>query len=283
MFGAGGFVGGHVRAALGDQADVVTVPMSRIDLAATAHTELTGLLREIAPDVVVNCAGATTGDQATLARANVVAVARLLAAVAEVAPKARYVQVGSGAEYGRVPRGQEIGEDAACDPVGHYAQAKLTGTELVRAAAADGLDAVVLRVFNVIGPGAPPGSLPMKLALDLRGDGDLVVGGLELYRDFVDVRDAAAAVVAATLAEGPLPPVVNVGSGRATAVHDLVATLVEIARPGTRVVPGALRSPAAPWQCADITRAAESLGWRPRTTLRGSLEALWEALEGGGE
>ncbi|MFD9949637.1 NAD-dependent epimerase/dehydratase family protein [Nonomuraea sp. NPDC059023] len=277
MFGAAGFIGRHVRAALGER-NVVAVPRGRIDLAASGHAELTGLMYEIAPDVVINCAGATGGDSATLAKDNVVAVARLLAALAVAAPRAKYVQVGSAAEYGRVPMGPPISEDDACDPLGAYGLAKLAGTELVRAAAADGLDASVLRVFNVIGPGAPPGSLPTKLALALRDGGDLVVGGQDVYRDFVDVRDVAEAVAMAAGAGGPLPPVLNIGSGRATPVHDLVSTLVEVARPGARVLPGGQGSPAIPWQCADITRAADSLGWRPRTTLRDSLQTLWSAL-----
>ncbi|MFI6597150.1 NAD-dependent epimerase/dehydratase family protein [Nonomuraea sp. NPDC050536] len=275
LFGSGGFIGRHVREALGGGDDVVEAPRERIDLATASHHDLTGLLYEVAPDAVVNCAGAITGDVHTLTSANAVAVARLLYAVTTAAPKARFVHVGCAAEYGGVPMGPLIGEEAGCRPAGDYGVTKLTATELVRAAAADGLDAVVLRVFSVIGAGAPPESLPMRLARGLREDGDLVVGGLEVYRDFVDVRDVARAVALAVRAQGALPPVVNVGSGRATAVRDLITTLVEIARPGTRVVPGATRAPAIPWQAADISRAAESLAWRPEIPLRATLESLW--------
>ncbi|WP_327086240.1 NAD(P)-dependent oxidoreductase [Nonomuraea sp. NBC_01738] len=279
MFGAGGYVGRHVRAALGDQAGVVAVPRTRADLAEATHAQLTGLMYEIAPDVVVNCAGVTSGDQADLVRGNVVAVARLLAALATAAPTARYVHVGSGAEYGRMPMGEPVTEDAPCDPAGNYGLTKLAGSQLVQAAAADGLDAVVLRVFNLVGPGAPAESLPQKLAHSLRGDDDLVVGGLEVYRDFVDVRDAARAIAAAATLDAAPPPMVNVGSGRATAVHELVETLVEVARPGARVVPGSSRAATIPWQCADISLAAEALDWRPTTPLRASLEAMWTPSE----
>ncbi|WP_157244296.1 NAD-dependent epimerase/dehydratase family protein [Nonomuraea typhae] len=278
LFGAAGYVGRHVRAALGPQGDVVAVPRARLDLAACPPAELTGLMYEVAPDVIVNCAGATTGDAATLTRDNVVAVARLLAAVAVAAPRARVVQIGSSAEYGRVPMGPPTTEDAPCDPIGPYALTKLAATELVRAAARDGMNATVLRLFNVIGPGAPPGSLPMKLALTLRDGGDLVVGGQDVYRDFLDVRDAATAVALAARADRPLPPVLNIGSGRATPVPDLLTTLVEVARPGARILPAAGGPPAVPWQCADITRATTALGWQPRTTLRACLEAVWSAV-----
>jgi nucleoside-diphosphate-sugar epimerase len=41
--------------------------------------------------------------------------------------------------------------------------------------------------------------------------------------------------------------------------------------------PGSARSADIPWQQADITRAAEDLGWRPRRDLATSLADLWEA------
>lgn len=273
LLAANGFIGGHVRTALAES-EVVAVSRDRIDLVTASHEELAELLYEVAPTAVVNCAGATTGDAVALAEANVVAVARLLCAIRSAAPTARLVHVGSAAEYGAVPMGPPITEDAPCHPVSDYGLTKLAATELMRAAEGT----VVLRLFNVIGPGAPPESLPMKLALNLREEGDLIVGGMEVYRDFVDVRDAAAAVALAALAEGPLPAVLNVGSGRATAVRDLVGTLVEIAGPGTRVLAGAQGSPAVPWQCADVTAVEEALGWRPTTALRTSLTDLWASL-----
>lgn len=276
LLAANGFIGKNVHSALGEN-EVVAVTRDRVDLVTSSHADLVGLLYEVAPAVVVNCAGVTSGDQSALARANVVAVARLLTAVREAAPSARLVHVGSAAEYGRVPMGPAITEEDPCHPVSDYGLTKLAATELVRAA--DGLDTVVLRLFNVIGAGAPPESLPMRFADRLRAEGDLVVGGLEVYRDFVDVRDAAQAVAAAATAEGPLPPVLNVGSGRATAVQDLIGTLVEIGSPGRRVIAGAQGPPAVPWQCADLTAVERALGWRPATSLRASLTDLWESTQ----
>ena len=122
-----------------------------------------------------------------------------------------------------------------------------------------GLDAVVLRVFSPVGPGTPAGSPLGRLAEAMRramqpGDGELKLGGLGVQRDFVDVRDVARAVHAASLsaAQG----VVNIGTGRAVRLRDAAAVLARVAgyagpctswtRPG-RCQPGldGLR-PAAP-------------------------------------
>jgi nucleoside-diphosphate-sugar epimerase len=41
--------------------------------------------------------------------------------------------------------------------------------------------------------------------------------------------------------------------------------------------PDSARSADIPWQQADITRAAEDLGWSPRRDLATSLADLWKA------
>ncbi|WP_158692119.1 NAD(P)-dependent oxidoreductase, partial [Streptomyces aurantiacus] len=172
---------------------------------------------------------------------------------------------------------------APARPLAPYGATKLAGTLAV---AASGLGAVVLRVTNPVGPGAPAAGLPGRFTAELRraagqSPHDTVrVGDLSSYRDFVDVRDVAEAVALAVTAPGPLPPVLNVGSGRSVPVRDLAHGLVRAAGFRGRVeetLTGSGRSAAVPWQCADITAAARELGWRPVFTLAESLAALWTA------
>lgn len=107
-----------------------------------------------------------------------------------------------------------------------------------------------------------------------------MTGDLGAYRDFVDVTDVAEAVARAATAVGPLPAVVNVGSGRATLVRDLAAELAglcgftgELVESGS----GSERSGAVSWVRADISLAAAALGWQPIRTLHDALAALWHA------
>ena len=284
LVGASGFIGRHVRArAAGFQ--VVTVSRSPgmgdlcLDLAAAAPAEVAELIREEAPDVVVNCGGVTRGDPAEMVSGNVVAVANLVAALAS-AP-VRLIHLGSAAEYGHVPAGNPVTESTDPRPVGPYGITKLAGTEIVRAARSD---AVVLRVFNPIGPGMPASTLAGRVAAGLRGgdgdDGEVRVGSLAAHRDFVDVRDVADAILAAAGSPGPLPPVLNVGSGRATPLREVVTCLTEIAGPGRRIVEeatgGSARSAEVSWQQADIGAIGRALGWAPATDLTTSLGDLWE-------
>uniref|UniRef100_UPI0013F173FB NAD-dependent epimerase/dehydratase family protein n=1 Tax=Actinomadura roseirufa TaxID=2094049 RepID=UPI0013F173FB len=248
------------------------------------------VVRDVAPDVVVNCAGATRGTPAELVRGNVVAVANLVAALASAGGPVRLVQLGSAAEYGDAAPGTPVAESARPNPVALYGVTKLAGTELVRtvveraaAGTADApLDAVVLRVFNPVGPGSPRSTLAGRLAAELRrtaGTGeDVRVGPLTASRDLVDVRDVADAVLAAALAPYPLPAVLNVGSGRATPLRDVADLLVRAAGTGRRVVEaaaGSERSAGVGWQQADIGAIARVLGWVPATDLATSLRDLW--------
>lgn len=198
-----------------------------VDLATIGPPELAKILASAAPDTVVNCAGATGGDPVTLAEVNARGPAVLCAALREAAPGARLVHLGSAAEYGPGVPDIRVTESAATRPVAPYGATKLAGTVAVTAS---GLDAVVLRVGNPVGPGAPPAGLPGRIATLLRTAGPdpdavLPLGDLSAYRDFVDVRDVTRAVALAATAPGPLPRILNIGGGRAVPAREVVRGL----------------------------------------------------------
>ncbi|MFH8985562.1 NAD-dependent epimerase/dehydratase family protein [Streptomyces varsoviensis] len=291
VLGAGGFLGGHTARRLR------ALPGARVtdggrtpartpgdgftaDLATADGPGLADALRALAPDAVVNCAGATGGSPLHLAGANARGPALLSEALQAAAPGARLVHLGSAAEYG-APDGPR--PSAECDParpLGLYGATKLAGTLAVTESP---LDAVVLRVFNPVGPYAPEATLPGRLAAELRRagpDGTVAVGDLSACRDFVDARDVADAVARAVTAPGPLPRLINIGSGTARPARALAEGLARAAGFRGRVDEGghgSRRSPAVPWQQADITTARTALGWTPRRPLDDSLADLWAA------
>ena len=294
LLGADGFLGRHVAerlladpavqlTALGrrDDSDV------RFDLSTGSPGALARFLDAVHPGVVVNCAGATRGGARELTRHNTVAVATVCEALRRSSCGARLVHLGCASEYGPSPTGSSTGEDAVPRPGGPYGVSKLAATELVLGS---GLDAIVLRVFSPVGPGTPAASPLGRLAEALRramqnGDGDLKLGGLGMQRDFVDVRDIARAVHAASLsaAQG----VVNIGTGRAVRLRDAIAHLARAAGFGgalheldeAAVVPAAGSAPypdgCGAWQQADVRTARDRLGWRPRIGLDESLADIW--------
>ncbi|MFD5451047.1 NAD-dependent epimerase/dehydratase family protein [Streptomyces sp. NPDC127100] len=251
-----------------------------VDLATDPVDRLARTLASAAPDAVVNCAGATGGDAVTLAELNARGPAVLCEALRRARPAARLVHLGSAAEYGPGAPHVKVPESAPTRPLTAYGATKLAGTVTV---GASGLDAVVLRVGNPVGPGAPPTGLPGRVAALLREAGPgpdavLRLGDLSAYRDFVDVRDVAGAAERAVTATGPLPGVLNVGGGDAVPVREMVRLLARRAGFRGRIVEqgaGSVRSGQVSWQCSDISAARAALGWEPSYTLGDSLSALW--------
>jgi NDP-hexose 4-ketoreductase len=296
LFGASGFLGRAAAAALACDPRVGSLIRAgrqepadeswvRHDLVTGTMDELARLLRDTQPGIVINCTGQLSGDTVQLVEANVLVTARLLEVMATVTPTARIVALGSAAEYGVVPFGKPVTEDDPTSPVGEYGATRLASTQLVRLAAEQGrLDAVVLRVFNPIGPGLPTETVLGRAAANIRaalehGDDHIRLGPLDAYRDFVDVRDVALAIRAAALADQVKHPVLNVGSGVAAAARDTVALLAEVAGFTGHVRESAAaptRSRVVNWVAADLTRIRHTLGWEPTYDLHTSVRASWE-------
>lgn len=294
LIGAHGFLGGHIQQGLIAAGwDVIAAGRSprpgdrdhvQLDLSADGADHIAEHLLELAPDAVVNCAGAISGDSATLAAGNVIGPAALLAGLMRAKLDLRLLHLGSAAEYGAVEAGSPIKEDAFPQPVGTYGVTKLAGTRLVSLAREAGLDAAVLRVFNPVGPGSPDGSLPGRVAAEvaraLASDDAVRLGPLDAVRDFVDARDVADAVQAALAAPVLDQPVLNIGSGIAAPARALVDGLLRISGFTGAVhtdAAGSPRSASVPWQQADISAAKAALHWRPRRDLATSLADLWRA------
>ncbi|MFF2628155.1 NAD-dependent epimerase/dehydratase family protein [Kitasatospora griseola] len=303
LLGADGFIGRRVADRLlaeeglqvtvlgrGDSADI------RFDLAAGSPGALARFLDAVAPQVVINCAGATYGTSRALIQANTLAVATVCEAIRRSREPARLVHVGSAAEYGPAQPGGPIPENAEPRPVGPYGVSKLAGTELVLSS---GLDALVLRVFDVVGPGSPTASLFGRLAEGLRRaleqeEAQVRMPDLSGYRDFVDVRDVARAIQAAAVSAAT--GVINIGSGHAVrareAAHLLVrasgfeGTISEDARQvvlpaqqtaaeGARTVEARAAAEPVQWRQADVRTARDRLGWRTQVPLEESLGDVW--------
>ncbi|MFI7217189.1 NAD-dependent epimerase/dehydratase family protein [Micromonospora maritima] len=290
LLGASGFLGGHVRQALAPFATLHCPTRAELDLVRCDVAELAALLRTVRPSTVVNCGGRLSGDGAELVLANTAGTAKLVEAIGAVAPGTRLVRVGSAAEYGSVPHGHAACEDDPAVPVSEYGVSQLAATRLVELAGAAGrVDGVVLRVFNPIGPGLPAETVLGRAAALLgaaraTAATGISMGPLTAYRDFVDVRDVASAVVAAVRAPVLPERVYNVASGSAVPTRDAVRLLAETAGFTGEIredLPAPGRSAAVGWMCGDVRRAGRLLGWAPAYDLVDSVKAVWSSRADG--
>jgi len=255
--------------------------------------EVRAVVSDSRPECIVNCVGATTRqDPESLYNVHLGGARRLLEAVRQAAPKGLTVFLGSAAEYGPVS-GQDlpISEQLEARPAGFFGASKLAQTQLAQAAAAEwGLSCLVLRPFNILGPGTPAHYLPGALAARLRRrlaegrlNAPLALLNGAASRDFIDVREVARAI--AELLEHYLPKatgeceIYNIGSGRETTVLELAQGLCALAIPGLRVTDaGAAQGRSTVSRSrAQIDKLHQATGWRPQIPLTTSLRDLWQA------
>ena len=276
--GAGGFVGRHLVGRLRADGWHVT-GLTRADVDLADPLAGAAAVRAADPDVVFSLAAgrakATAGE-----RAATVAVNTSPWLVDALPDRCRaVVRLGSSTEYAASPR--PLAEDAALEPRGFFGATKAAGSLLLQAAAAErGVRAVVLRAFQVYGPGDHPTRL-VPVVLEAARTGTAVPLPARLSRrDWVWVGDVVDACVRAA-ADDALPPgvVLNLGTGVQTSTEELIATAARVVGQPIATVPGA--HPGRDWDTADWvcdpSAARELLGWTPTVDLAEGLARTWGA------
>ncbi|GGJ96465.1 reductase [Pilimelia anulata] len=295
MLGGTGFLGRHACAALRAAGYAVLAvarhppgagfghPFRTLDLGALPPAGLAAAVDELGPDVVVNAVGSIWGrTDAQMWAAAAAPTLRLLDGLALAARRPRLVHIGSVLEYGQGRPGALLDAATPARPTSAYGRAKLAATEAVLARARAGEQpGVVLRIVNLAGPGSPEVSLLGRVAsriLAARGRRAVVeLDPLLAYRDYVDVRDVADAVVAA--AGAPVSgELINIGRGETVRVRSLVDRLIACSGRPVVVVERTglgIRHSTEDRLRVDIAPAARLLGWRPARPLAGAVADFW--------
>jgi len=297
--GAAGFVGYAVAALLVEHGHEVTgLTRSQASALPTSVQRLQGDLRtpETLPttlaevDGVCHLAGLTKvresrSNPVDYWRTNVGGTLTILDRLAS-ARAGRIVVASTCAVYGEQAE-QPISETATGAPSSPYGTSKLAADQAAADLAATGaIGAISLRAVNVAGalPGHPDRDatrlIPQLLAIQQGRAPELVVNGDgTAVRDFVHVADMATAFVLALHACEPGTwRAYNVGSGRPSTVHDVIATVETVTgRPVPHQHTAAAHEPAT--LLADSTRIRSDLGWRShKSSLTEIVSDAWTAL-----
>jgi GDP-4-dehydro-6-deoxy-D-mannose reductase len=299
LTGATGFLGRHVVDSLVSELDGEGHPDARIVVLGRRRPagwpeagfvaadleepeSLRRAIEAIRPDHVIHTAGRTppAPDEA-LYRGNFWATIRLLNALRSLSQRVRVTLAGSAAELGPVPAASlPVNESYRCGPLEAYGRSKWMAS-LAGLAERAPLEVNIARVFNPIGPGIPPtqafGEFAAQLCLATQDPLTLLAGDLDARRDFLDVRDAARAMVAVALRGSP-GSVYHVGTGQSRTVREGLELLIGLSGKSVRVCAHPMRrgrrGPAD--SRADIRRIVDHTGWVPSIGFEQSLADLWE-------
>ena len=178
----------------------------------------------------------------------------------------RVVYAGSSSAYGEPPS-LPVVETMAPMPLSPYAVSKLAGEHYCRVyAGVFGVQAVILRYFNVFGPRQDPNSqyaavIPRFITAALDDRPATVYGDGEQSRDFCFIDNVVEANLRAADADGASGKVFNIACGSGTSLNRVIALLGEaLGRPVTaRHEPA--RAGDVRHSLADVSQAKTVLGY----------------------
>ncbi len=173
-----------------------------------------------------------------------------------------------------------VDENAPLDPRNAYASSKVA-QEFYAAnwARVTGGSVAALRYHNVYGPGMPrdtpyAGVAAIFTSALKRGEAPKVFEDGRQRRDFVHVRDVAAATVLACEQHSQGVRAFNVGSGTPRTVGDMAAALARTLKGPEPVVTGQYRLGDVRHITADSSRLRSELDWQPQIAFADGMAEL---------
>ncbi len=290
--GAHGFVGQHLQAAVLSPAWLSSFEVVGADAQydITDRASLDNVFSHIQPDAVIHLAAQShvltsfTDPEETF-RVNFFGTFHVLQALAAARFKGRLLYVGSADTYGLVAeKDLPIREVQPLRPRNPYAVSKIAAEALCYQWSQTGpFEVVMARPFNHIGPGQAESfavsyfaKQVAEIATGLHAP-EILVGDLEVTRDFTDVRDIAEAYLA-LLHKGVSGETYNIGSGEEYKMSEILALLIGIAGVSAKITidPARFRPAEQRRLVCDARKLKQQTGWFQRRQLN---ETLRETLQ----
>jgi UDP-glucose 4-epimerase len=139
-----------------------------------------------------------------------------------------------------------------------------------------GMNCVSLRFSNVYGPRSfHKGSVVAQFIKQiLKGEALTIYGDGSQTRDYVHTRDLADGIIAALTADVSGP--VQLGTGIPTSLNELVEVLAKVSRRNFEVLYEPFRSGEVVNTYCEISRARNTIGYNPLTTVEQGIGETWQ-------
>jgi UDP-glucose 4-epimerase len=202
----------------------------------------------------------------------------------------KFLFSSTAAVYGSPDTMDPCRENGPLAPISPYGSTKLDAeskvTEFINTPGNVGTS---LRFFNVVGTASQElldnsveNLVPIVLGQLNKGEAPVIFGtdypttDGTCVRDYVDVRDIAAAHLVAANATGAIPPIINVGTGRGASVREIINLVLDAVNKSDIAVIEAPRRAGDPaFLCASVDLAATAIGFKSKYTLEESIRSLF--------
>lgn len=281
-----GFTGRYVSRALSDAGWEVwggsshpTKKMGPVDRVAdlTDTNAVAQLVNDVRPDAVLHLAGiafVAHGSVDDFYSVNLLGTRNLLEAIFMGGYGKRGIVLASSANVYGNALASPISESAPTAPANDYAVSKLA-MEHVAWLFKSSLPITITRPFNYTGVGQDPKFLVPKIVSHFRSRAPKIeLGNLEVARDFSDVRDVANIYAALLDGRKVSGEIVNICSGRAIALGEIIHMCRSITGHNIEVVvnPSFVRRAETNTLHGDPSRLAKVLGDVKRFRFEETLE-----------
>lgn len=134
--------------------------------------------------------------------------------------KTKLIHISTSEVYGN-PDCLPINEDQPKAPLSIYGQSKSIGEELVLSYAHKyDLDVVILRLFNVFGPGQPDSTIISEIIASIESNEKIIIRDGKIKRDFVYIKDVVDAIIGAFDCRKGVG-IINISSGIAVSLLEV--------------------------------------------------------------
>ena len=267
---------------IGDIANVADIEYKKIDLRD--GEAVSKMIAEYKPDYIVHLAAMSSVAQswqepATCFLNNTSAFLNIAEAVRLQALNSRILSVGSSEEYGIY--NEPMQEIFNLHPKSPYSVARLSQEYLSKLYVDRfGTDIVMTRSFNHIGPRQSdrfviPSFIKQLVAISRGAENKMLVGNIEVIRDFLDVRDVVEAYYL-ILQKGKMREVYNVCSGQGRKLREIITTTADLLgiEPNVIIDEARVRPNDMLRVVGDNTKLKTQLGWKQKYTLEETLQDI---------
>ena len=270
----------------------VEIPFIKADIRD--YNELENVIRTHKIDGIVHTAalkavGESMEKSDEYFQVNLEATTELIA-IAKRNNVKKFIFSSTAAVYGSPDSMDPCREDGPTAPISPYGSSKLLAESKVEEfISIPGNHGSSLRFFNVVGSAnkalldnSVENLVPIVINRVKSGQAPVIYGNDyptpdgTCIRDYVDVRDIAAAHLVAADATQALPPAMNIGTGNGASVREIVKFVLDaMGRSDVTPIDSDRRAGDPAFLCADVSLAQSAMGFTSRYSLKESVESLF--------